>query len=194
MTPLKTPLALLCTFALSVHAAAAPCGYAALQINPLSAARSDIYVGQGKRIEVSFANESANEVTSDVAKVATAQTVETFPESNLKIRNIATNSACEIDGGIWVRHAVYLNLSEHVLVAKQFSGSNESLSFYDTRTCALKSEFDVSNRAWKLERDGLRIGERCTGDQLQSCKATVLHRWRTSCVAHYSKKPAHPSR
>ena len=79
MTSLKTPLALLCTFALSVQAAAAPCGYAALQINPLSAARTDIYVGQGSRIEVSFANE------------ATTPTVETFPESNLKIRTIANN-------------------------------------------------------------------------------------------------------
>ena len=86
MTPLKTPLALLCTFALSAQtaAAAAPCGYAALQINPLSAARTDVYVGQGKRIEVSFANEVTNEV-------ATAQMIETFPESNLKIRTIANN-------------------------------------------------------------------------------------------------------
>lgn len=177
MTALKYPAALLCTFfALSLHAAAAPCGYAALAIEPLSATRTDVYAGQGERVEVSFANET------------TTQPVETFPDSNLKIRQTGSNSVCEVAGGIWVRNAVYLSMNERMLIAKQFSGSNESLGFYDTHTCALKAEIDVSNRAWKIEPTGLRVGGRCASDQLQSCKTTVLHRWGAHCLAHRAKK------
>ena len=176
MRRIKYPLALLCVCSLSLQAAAATCGYAALPIDPLSAARTDVYVGQGKQIEVSFANE------------ATGQPVETFPESNLKIRRTANNVVCEINGGIWVRNSVYLSMNERTLIAKQFSGSNESLSFYDTQTCALKAEVDVSNRAWHIEPTGLRVGKRCASGQLQSCKATALHRWRADCVANVSQR------
>lgn len=172
MRRIKYPLALLCVCSLSLQAVAATCHYSVLPIDPLSAARTDLYVGRGKQFEVSFANE------------ATAQPVETFPESNLKIRRAATNAFCEIEGGIWVRNSVYLSMNERILIAKQFSGSNESLNFYDTQTCALKAEVDVSNRAWLMEAKGLRVGGRCTSGQLQSCKTSVLHRWRADCVAN----------
>jgi hypothetical protein len=175
MTFFKYPFALLCGLSLSLQAAAAPCGYAALEINPLSAARTETYVGYGKKVEVLFANEATDPV------------VETFPESSLKVRHIATNVTCEIDGGIWVRNAVYLSADERLLIAKQFSGANESLSFYDTRTCALKAQVDVSDRAWKIEPKGLLLGERCANGQLQSCKRTRVHSFSSSCLARHTK-------
>ena len=175
MTKLKLPLVLLAIVATNVHAAT-PCSYAPLAIEPSSAARNDVFSGQGKRIEVSFANE------------ATTQPVETFPESNLKIRQLRKKSACEVEGGIWVRNSVYLSMDEQTLIAKQFSGSNESLSFYDTQTCALKAEVDVSNRAWQIEPRGLRLGEHCASDELTSCKKTVLKRWSTHCLVRVAKK------
>ena len=175
MTSLKYLLVLLCTFAPSLQAAAAPCSYSALAIDPLSATRTDVYAGQGKQVEVSFTNE------------ATTQPVETFPDSSLKIRQTGSDAVCEVDDGIWVRNAVYLSANERILIAKQFSGSNESLSFYDTRTCTLKAEIDVSNRAWRVEAKGLRVGTHCANDQLQSCKTTVVHRWDARCLAHRAK-------
>jgi len=180
MTLLKYPLALLCSFAVCLQAAAAQCSYAALMIDPLSAARADVYVGRGKHVEVFFTNEAAT------------QAVETFPESTLEIRHIEAGTVCEIDGGIWVRDAVYLSLNEEVLIAKQFSGSSESLSFYDTRTCALKGQVDISDRAWSIESEGLLAGEQCANSQLRTCKRTVVHRWDRDCQAGSSEESIAP--
>lgn len=176
MSALKIPLALLCVATLSAQAAGASCGYTALDVKAPDAARISPYVGQGQRIEVQFDNESTD-----------AQ-IETFPESNLKIRRRDSKAVCEVDGGIWVRSAVYASRSERVLAAKHFSGSNEFLGFYDTRTCAVKTQIDVSGRAWRLEAGGLRVGSQCAGNDLASCKTSTLRRWGAECVPRRTAK------
>ncbi len=108
--------------------------------------------------------------------------METFPESNLKILRSGGAPVCEVAGGIWVRGAVYASMDERVLVAKHFSGSNEFLGFYDTRTCAVRAQIDVSSRAWRFEAGGLRVGSQCTSSDMASCKVTALRRWGPGCL------------
>lgn len=171
MTLLKYPLALMCSFAPCLQSADAACSFAPLTINPLNDSHVFVYVGRGKNVEVSFVHD------------ATTQNGETFPDSTLKIRRTENSTVCEVDDGIWVRNAVYLSSDGKMLLAKLFSGSSESLGFYDTHTCALKDRVDISNRAWDIEAKGLLTGEHCADNTLRSCTRTVLYRWGSDCLA-----------
>ena len=168
----RAAFALLVTLTLAVPTLAAPasCGYAPLSIEPIAPSRADRYVGKARSFTVQFDNED------------TATPVTTFPESNLKILRLDGTTVCEVDDGIWVRDALYLSGDERLLIAKRFSGSNDVLAFYDTRSCALKAQVDVSGRAWRIEADGVRLGEHCTDRALTSCQTTTLRRWSRACL------------
>jgi hypothetical protein len=162
---------LLCASLFVNEAHAVSCSYRALAIEPTSVVRAEIYKGSGKNTEVSFKNEEF------------AKPVETFPESSMKLRRLDSGAQCEVEGGIWTRNAVYLSSDERMVIAKEFSGSNEQLSFYDTKSCGLKGKIDVSNRAWKVESTHLTLGKDCKNDQLESCAQQSKHRWLTNCRA-----------
>lgn len=164
-------LPLLASLCFATEAAAVPaCSFSALPIETTNAERATQYRGSGKKIEVAFDNEEFE------------KPVESFPESKMKIRSIDKGLTCEIDGGIWVRGAVYLSADESTVIAKQFSGSNEQLNFYNTKTCARKGSIDVSNRLWVLDKNRLTIGSNCTSE-LTSCVKKTDYRWTNDCRA-----------
>jgi hypothetical protein len=165
---------LLCASFFANEAHALSCNYRALAIEPTSATRAELYKGSGKSVEVSFKNEEFE------------KPVEAFPESSMKLRRLDSGSQCEIDGGIWTRNAVFLSSDERMVIAKEFSGSNEQLSFYDTKSCALKAKIDVSNRAWKVESTQLTLGKACKSDHLESCAQQSAYRWLPNCRASKS--------
>jgi hypothetical protein len=152
-------------------AEARTCTFNALAIEPTSATRAEQYKGAGKKIEVLFHNEQFD------------RPVKTFPESSMKIRRADKSAQCEIDGGIWTRNAVFLSSDESAVIAKEFSGSNEQLSIYDAKTCALKQKIDVSGGAWKLEAQQLTVGKKCSNDQIESCTQLMQFHWRANCSA-----------
>ncbi len=171
---------LLCASLFANEAHSLTCSYRALAIEPTSAVRAELYKGSGKNVEVSFKNEEFE------------KPVEAFPESSMKLRRLDSGAQCEIEGGIWVRSAVFLSNDERMVIAKEFSGSNEQLSFYDTKNCKLKAKVDVSNRAWKVESTHLTLGKTCKSDQLESCAQQSAHRWLANCRAGRSGSVTRP--
>jgi Tse1 toxin immunity protein Tsi1 len=137
------------------------CFLTQLPINPITSARKDIFVGKGKIIEVRFRNEN------------TSQMVEVFPEPPLTVRNQLSGRSCDIDGGVWVRQAVYLDADEKTLLVQEFSGSNDFLVFYDTTTCQKQSEIDVSGARWKISNNQISIGRQCSDEDMQSCRSVT---------------------
>lgn len=108
--------------------------------------RSDIYLGKTKFLELRFRNEKTDGL------------VEVFPEPPVVIRQLATPVECVIDeGGIWVRRHVYASDDGHVVVTNEYSGSNEDLVFYETRTCEKRASIDVSNAKWVIKEKYIHI-------------------------------------
>jgi hypothetical protein len=150
-------------------ASAGPCKLNKLSIDPISPSNRDHLVGSGKFVDLDFINERV------------AEPVEVFPEPPLTVRQKATGKKCEIDGGIWVRNAVYLNDNEAVLATQEYSGSNDRLVFYDTATCKKKAELDVSGAVWELKASEVLVGRHCTDKNLSSCRAIQRYRLDAQC-------------
>ena len=125
--------------------AAVACAYQQVPINAHAPPSLAIYSGHGKDVELQFSNEREQEP------------VEVFPEPPLRVLDRRVNSACDIDGGIWVRKDVYLSADELTLLTREYSGNNEQLIFYATRTCRKLAEIDLTNARFSLERDRLVI-------------------------------------
>ena len=147
---------------------AGTCTLSILPINPIAPERTDIFIGESKLIEVQFRNEK------------TEGNVEVFPESPFIVKNHKLNTTCFIDGGVWVRKSVFVSNNDSVVVTQEFSGSNDSLNFYDVRTCKKINEIDVSNSTWVIRESEISIsrqdamnkkrGERLSTYQLnESC-------------------------
>lgn len=118
-----------------------------VQVNPVSADRSDVFVGRGESVLVEFVNESGN------------REVTVFPEPPITVTHNLTGTRCTIDGGVWVRDAVFLCHDEKVLIMQEFSGSNDFLTFYDTNSCAKLRSIDISNLEWGFVGPELVVGK-----------------------------------
>lgn len=60
-------------------------------------------------------------------------------------------TTCEIGGGNWKRDSFWSYDAGRALAVAEFSGSNDWLTFYDSRTCAKLGDIDVSGRRWRFE-------------------------------------------
>ena len=130
-------------FAIASISSANACTFINLPINPISPEKIDTFLGESEVIDIKFNNEK------------TEGKIEVFPDSPLIVTNKKTNSTCSIDGGVWVRKDVYVSDDNTVIMAHEFSGSNDFLSFYATQSCKKIGEIDISNSMWTVEK--LRI-------------------------------------
>lgn len=124
------------------------CSFVNLPINPISHERVDLFQGKSEMIEVKFHNGK------------TEGNIEVFPDSPLTVMNTKTKSNCSIDGGVWVRKDIYISENNMVIMAHEFSGSNDYLNFYDTRGCKKIGEIDISNSDWKLEKLNISVSDK----------------------------------
>lgn len=134
---------LLCGMLLPLFAGA-HCTLNVLPIAALAPDKRNVYIGKRGDIEVRFINEKEGEPT-------------VFPEPPMTIRNLASGSHCEVDGGIWLRSAIYLSADGKTLMAQEYSGASDQLNFYDTRTCRKTALLDVSNAKWHLDKNTLQV-------------------------------------
>jgi len=130
-----------------------------LTIDPISPDRRDIFAGQGKTVRVEFHNYSDSDP------------VEVFPEPPLTVRRPATNTSCEIDGGVWPRDSVFLSDDEKILVVAEFSGSSAHLLAYDTGTCKIQGNIDISNARLSVSGKEITLATRCSDNDMKSCKS-----------------------
>jgi hypothetical protein len=121
------------------------CTFINLPITPLSPEKIDTFLGITEIIDVRFNNEK------------TEGNIEVFPDSPLIITNRKTNSACSIDGGVWVRKDIYVSDDSTVILAHEFSGSNDFLTFYDARDCKKIGEIDISNSVWRVGKLNISV-------------------------------------
>ena len=112
--------------------------------------------------------------------------VDAFPEPPLQVLQLATNTRCEINSGIWVRKDVYLSRDEQVLLTHEYSGSNDFLMFYNTASCTKLHELDISASRWKITGDTIRVQNMEEPKKSQAAKQYMLD---ASCkpVAKFSK-------
>jgi hypothetical protein len=125
---------------------ATSCSLQPVPIEPEGIEPAATYVGHTATLTLRFANEK------------TTGPVDVFPEPPLRVTQGTAGTTCTIDdGGIWVRQHVYADAQGRVLATHEYSGSNDSLNFYDTRSCQKLATVDVSNTTWQLGADGLDI-------------------------------------
>lgn len=116
------------------------CTFINLPINPISPEKIDTFLGKSEFVDIKFNNEK------------TEGNIEVFPDSPLIVTNKKTNSTCSIDGGVWVRKDIYVSDDNAIIMAHEFSGSNDFLSFFDTRSCKKTGEINISNSMWRVEK------------------------------------------
>jgi hypothetical protein len=144
----RSTLGLLVGFLATMAASAASacaCVLEHIAIDPIAPDRTDVYVGASELIEVRFSN------------FKTSGPVETFPEPPLIVQDRRSKVSCSIDGGVWSRQSVFVSRDGSVLVTHEFSGSNDTLNFYDTKTCARRHSLDVSNATWSIDGSAIQI-------------------------------------
>ncbi len=112
--------------------------------------------------------------------------VDAFPEPPLQVLQLATNTRCEINSGIWVRKDVYLSRDEQVLLTHEYSGSNDFLMLYNTATCVKLHELDVSASRWNISGNTIRVQNMEEPKKSHTAKQYMLD---ASCkpVAKFSK-------
>ncbi|WP_293374843.1 hypothetical protein [Nevskia sp.] len=125
-----------------------------LAIDRVSEHIADRYRGIGSRIEVIFRNERLN------------GPVDVFPEPPLTIQHVNSGKHCEIDGGVWVRAAVYLSGNEKALLVQEYSGSTDELIIYGTDHCEQRVRIDVTGKRWRVSGSAIHLSERCSDDAL----------------------------
>ncbi len=148
---------------------AVTCSFHPLTIAPLGAEPATTYKGLGQRVEVLFKNDKLE------------GPVENFPESPLTIRDVIRGTQCEIEGGVWSRSRVFLSDDERRLLVSEFSGSNEDIKIYDTRSCRQKSVTEVSTSVWRIDASHLEVGRQCSGDTINSCTQRVTYAFTRDC-------------
>ncbi|HFT2129478.1 TPA: type IV secretion system immunity protein Tsi1, partial [Pseudomonas aeruginosa] len=81
---------------------------------------------------------------------------------------------CRIeDGGIWSRGGVFLSQDGRRVLMHEFSGSSAELVSYDSATCKVVHREDISGQRWAVDKDGLRLGQKCSGESVDSCAKVV---------------------
>jgi hypothetical protein len=125
---------------------ATSCSLQPVPIEPEGQELAATYVGQTATLTLRFTNEK------------TTGPVDVFPEPPVRVTQRTAGTTCTIDdGGIWVRQHVYADAQGRVLATHEYSGSNDSLNFYDTRSCRKLATVDVSDTTWRLGAEGLDI-------------------------------------
>ncbi|MFZ6777152.1 hypothetical protein ACO0LD_10040 [Undibacterium sp. Ji83W] len=170
----KTTLFAMLTCLLTTQVHAAGCQLHKLAVIPLTPGQYEIFHAKSKSVELRFHSESND------------PEVDAFPEPPLQVLQLATNTQCEINSGIWVRKDVYLSQDEKVLVTHEYSGSNDFLMFYNTGSCAKLHELDVSASWWNISGDTIRIQNM---EQAKKTPAAKQYMLDASCqpVAKFSK-------
>lgn len=136
---LAAPLAWLCVTAPSAFASDA-CFLQPVPIQPAASEPTDTYVGRTAALELRFHNDK------------TSGPVDVFPEPPLTVKQLGNQTECAIqDGGIWVRRHVWASADGRTLVTHEYSGSNDELVFYDTRSCARTAAIDVTGTQWTVD-------------------------------------------
>lgn len=159
---------------------AAECALKRVQIHQIAPERRDVFVGKGERVQLEFNNFS------------NAAEIEVFPDPPLVVRRLSQKGgACKISGGIWTRKDVFLSKDELTLLVREYSGSNDSLVFYDTRSCKRHDEIDVSNARWSVSGRKVVVGTQCQDEMLESCRSLRRQTLNGACLpAHVAKKQA----
>ena len=170
----KTTLFAMLTCLLTTQVHAAGCQLHKLAVNPLTPGQYETFHAKSKSVELRFHSEA-----NDPA-------VDAFPEPPLQVLQLAKNTRCEINGGIWVRKDVYLSQGEQVLVTHEYSGSNDFLMFYNTASCTKLHELDVSPSRLKITGDTIRVQNM---EQTRRAQAAKQYTLDASCkpVAEFSK-------
>jgi len=146
-----------------------------------SPAQPKQFMASGKRIAILFRSDSS----------AAAHEIDVFPEPPVIIRDKTGGASCQImEGGIWVRSAVYLSADERHVVLNEYSGSASDLVSYDTRTCREVKRLDVSGMRWTVEKTRLRLGKQCTGSGMTNCAAFQF--FDLHAFTHNSSLPGQP--
>ena len=146
-------------------ASAGNCEFSNIAINPLAADKYDIFQGGNGTVDVRFDNEK------------TAGKIEVFPDTPIYVSNSASGADCTIEGGVWVRKDVYLSRDNTVLMAHEFSGSNDFLNFYDTQSCRKLGQIDISSSNWTFDKGGISVVKQGTGSQKRSTKVYALEEY-----------------
>ena len=137
--------------------------YCKLQNIPVVSAdpsRNNIYYGRRGNYEVQFRNENAPTPTDN------------FPDPMVTVKNITSGKSCDIKdaSGIWAGESVYLDMKQRVLLLNEYSGSSDTLIFYDPAQCRKLDELDVSGKRWEVASDRIRIGRECEDDDINTCR------------------------
>jgi hypothetical protein len=159
---------------LLVPLAACSADYQRLDIAPSSPTSTKDFVGGKGRVKVHFDNYSER------------ADVESFPEPPMTIQ--AGDGHCDVDGGVWVRNAVYLSASERVLMVQEYSGSSDELVFYSTQSCKEQLRIDVSGAKWALSGERLLIARGCTSNAVASCPNVVTYELDKNELPSLTKK------
>lgn len=141
MNPLRAALLSLLSLLgpLSAQAASEPaCAIRNVRIDPLPAGQFQTYAGQTATLEIRLSSARSERETDN------------FAEPPLRLRHRESGGSCDIYGGIWPRNGIYLDQSERTLITVEYSGSGESLNFYDTANCKRLKQLDVSGKTWSF--------------------------------------------
>ena len=157
------------TTAVLIPAAACDGPLQPLAIQQKSPESTLVFTGKGSAVTVEFINETGR------------ANVDEFPEPPLTIRR-KEGAACEVDGGIWVRRSAHLSKDEKVLMLQEYSGSSDSLVFYDTANCKELRRLDISSARWELSGDQLLIGKSCSGQAVSTCNRVERFEFDQSCL------------
>jgi hypothetical protein len=123
---------------------AATCQMLPLSIEPVKDGSPGQFAGGLNTMRVIFQSERPGAEVSE------------FPEPPVIIRDLRTQRSCQIsDGGIWSRQGAHLSSNRRILMLHEYSGSSDTLTFYDTRTCNRLRVIDVSGQIWSVQ--GQRI-------------------------------------
>ncbi|MFZ6731369.1 hypothetical protein ACO0LG_05580 [Undibacterium sp. Ji42W] len=160
LTSTAVVITLNCILATQVDAAS--CKLENIPVTPLNPGQYEIFHAKAKSVELRF-NSDANDPEVDV-----------FPEPSLQVLQLASNTQCEINSGIWVRKDIYLSRDEQVLVTHEYSGSNDFLMFYKTAGCSKLHALDVSASRWKITGNTISVESMEKQKKGQQAKQYVL--------------------
>ncbi|EOS9984809.1 type IV secretion system immunity protein Tsi1 [Pseudomonas aeruginosa] len=147
---------------LSLSAQAADCTFTQLEIVPQFGS-PNMFGGEDEHVRVMFSNEDPNDDNPDA-----------FPEPPVYLADRDSGNDCRIeDGGIWSRGGVFLSQDGRRVLMHEFSGSSAELVSYDSATCKVVHREDISGQRWAVDKDGLRLGQKCSGESVDSCAKIV---------------------
>ena len=151
------------------------CALKKIPIVSTDPSRNETYAARTVTTEVQFRNEDA------------PNPAEVFPEPLVTVKNLTTTKSCDIRDGSGIWSSVYVDVNERVLVLNGYSGSRDTLYFYNPNTCQKLTELDVSGKSWEISGDRIRTHQYCMGNDLTPCPSTQEFKLDNRCLAKDSK-------